>query len=117
MNEFVIVNVRDDPFHYNLRRYESLVEEVEGGYGMCLSEYTNDLYCRNFLQEKLDEGFVPDAASQEWLNQLDGRLRALLLPTIGSIHGNYPTAYFWFFGVPKNAQEVIEEARGIRALA
>ncbi len=117
MNDFVIVNVEDDPFYYNLNRYGSLVEEIEGGYGMCLSEYTNDLYCRSFLQEKLDEGFVPNAAFQEQLDQLDERLRALLIPTIGSIHGSYPPAYFWFLGVPGNAEEVIEEVRGIGALA
>ena len=117
MNNFVILKERrNDPFQWNLDRYSNLVKEIEDGYGMCLAEYTNDLYCRNVLQEKLDEGCIPDAASAERLNQLDERLRAVLIPTAGSIHGSYPPRYFWFFGVPRNAEEVIEDVRGIGLL-
>ena len=117
MNEFVIIkNRRSDPFQWNLDRYANLVEEIEGGYGMCIYEYTNDLYCRNVIQEKLDAGFVPDDAAAERLRQLDERLRALLIPTTGSIHGNYPTQYFWFYGVPRNAEEVLEDARSVGAV-
>lgn len=117
MNDFVILKERrNDPFQWNLDRYSNLVKEIEEGYSMCLSEYTNDLYCRNVLQEKLDEGYVPDVASAERLNQIDERLRILLIPTVGSIHGYYPARYFWFLGVPENAEEVIEEVRGIGLL-
>jgi hypothetical protein len=117
VNDFeIITDRRADPFPWNLDRYEHLVQEIESGYTMCIYEYTNDLHCRSTLQERLDEGFVPDASSMERLRQLDERLRALLIPTTGSIYGNFPFQHFWFYGVPHNAAEVLEDARSIGML-
>ena len=72
MNDFVIIkNRRADPFQWNLDRYAQLVEEIEGGYGMCIYEYTNDLYCRNviirqcvspYLQQNQNDTSVDNAA-------------------------------------------------------
>ena len=117
MNDFIIVTPTDrEPFEQNLYRYEKLVEEIEGGYSMCIYEYTNDLYCRNIIQEMLDNGYAPKKEALARLAMFDTRLKELLLPTTVSIHGNYPSQYFWFYGVPRNAPEVQEDARAIGVL-
>jgi hypothetical protein len=118
MIDFILVkDGSPEPFESSLDAYRSLVEQIEEGYGMCLSEYTNDLHCRTLLQKLLEEGYDPGTARSEQMGELDDRLRALLVPTTGSIHGSYPSDYFWFYGVPRNAPEVLEEARSLRAIA
>lgn len=112
-DEMLAIRVEHDPFQQMVDRYSSLVAEIAGGYSMCSAEYTNDLSCRIAIQEKLDAGFIPDQATAGRLREADARLQSLLVPTTGSIHGNYPKAYFWFYGVPHNAPEVLKDAREI----
>ena len=115
-DETLAVRVERDPFQQLVDRYCSLVTEITGGYSMCSAEYTNDFSCRTAIQEKIDAGLVPDQATAGRLREADARLRSLLMPTTGSIHGSYPKAYFWFYGVPHNAPEVLADARGMGLL-
>ncbi len=108
---------RADPFLWNLDRYVYLVKEIEDGYEDYDYEYINDICVRSTLQEKLDEGYVPDDETAERLRQLDERLRAMLIPTTKSIYGNFPPQYFWFYGVPRNAEKVLEDARSLGIIA
>ncbi|MFL5579684.1 MAG: hypothetical protein ACJ8AO_04865 [Gemmatimonadaceae bacterium] len=102
-----------------LDSYRDLVEDVEEGYGWNIYEYTNDLSCRLRLQQRLDAGgpaACPAPELLEELTALDARLRAVLVPTRGSIHGRFPSHHFWFYGVPRNAPEVLEDARSLGLL-
>ncbi len=107
MVNFIIIPKSEDPFLQNLDYYSDLVEEIEDGYHWSIFEYPNDLQRRNVIQKMLDNGFVPDAVSGERLRQLDERFQALLIPT-GSFFGSYPPQYFWYYGVPNNAEEILK---------
>ncbi|MEO7716137.1 MAG: hypothetical protein ABIY70_08035 [Capsulimonas sp.] len=110
MNNFVIVpQPAPGSFAFYLSAYQRLVEIIEDGYDMCIYEYTNDLHCRSALQKMLNEGAAPSDDERKRLTRLDDRLRAMLIPAGRSIHGQYSEEYFWFYGVPRNAPEVLED--------
>ena len=87
-----------------ISKYESFIEDIRDGYGMCLSEYTNDLSCRDTIEERMRETeFSPFLPAIE---QLDSALRSILIPTDKCIHGNYPKSAFWYWGYPPDSPEL-----------
>lgn len=108
--------VKPVSFEHLVNRYEYLVAQVERGYGMCIYEYTNDLTCRIAIQERLETDSDIDESLLLRLDRADTKLKANLLSTSGSIYGSYPQSHFWFYGIPKNSPELVEDAKGLGML-
>ncbi|PHS18991.1 MAG: hypothetical protein COA78_01100 [Blastopirellula sp.] len=91
--------------------YEAFVEETMNGYDDCIYEYTNDLACRNKLEESKDISEVKEL----WLRvkQADIKLRDSLIPLNKCIYGDYPKTWFWYWGYPKNSPELENDIRNI----
>jgi len=92
-------------------QYESLVDYIYQGYEEIIYEYTNDLSCRLFIQEALDNNDSQVFSMIERIRAADEKLKSVLHPTKECIHGNFPKSYFWFWGIPKNSEELMNEAR------
>ena len=92
-------------------QYESLVNYIVSGYEEIIYEYTNDLSCRLFIQQGIEssDGEILEMMSR--IEKVDSKLKAVLFPCKESIHGNYPKSHFWFWGVPKNSIELMNEAK------
>jgi hypothetical protein len=104
--------------HRNLTReekwvseYESLVNYICEGYEEIIYEYTNDLTCRLFIQQALEEKNKDILSMKERIERADKKLRTVLLETKECIYGKYPKNYFWFWGVPGNSEELTNEAK------
>jgi hypothetical protein len=105
-------------FREHLGFYEALVLHAEEGYDLTIYDYTNELGHRHILQDLLAAGVTPDAELLVRLEQLDERLRALLVPIPECIHGEYPQEYFWYHGLPRNATgALLEDARSMGWMA
>ena len=104
--------------HRNLTReeqwvskYESLVNYICEGYEEIIYEYTNDLTCRLFIQQAMEEKNTAILSMKERVEIADKKLKSVLLETKECIHGDYPKNYFWFWGVPGNSEELTNEAK------
>jgi hypothetical protein len=82
-------------------RWAWLVAEVEGGYGDLVDEYTNDLYCRNWLHEVwiLLEAHVIVAWSPK-IEELDDRFRSATIDDDGQALSQFhriddPGMWWW----------------------
>ncbi|MFC9969866.1 hypothetical protein ACFVH6_03070 [Spirillospora sp. NPDC127200] len=80
--------------------WERLVTEVENGYEDMVDEYTNDLYCRNWLHEAwllLDEHLLVIWSPR--VEELDGRFRAATVDddgqAVGYFHRVDPDLWWW----------------------
>jgi hypothetical protein len=76
-------------------KWAGLVGAVEDGYDDCVDEYTNDLYCRNWLHEAWV--LLPAHVLETWgrrIQELDGRFRAATVFDDGQ-------ALSWFHGVSR----------------
>ena len=83
--------------------YRQFVESVERGYGQSLFDYWNDLDIRTILA-KLD--------AEEEVQELDGRLRSMLVRTDIRIWWSDAADPFWVYGYPRNAgAELLEDLR------
>jgi len=91
-------------------RYEALVKTVVSGYEEMIYEYTNDLTCRLFIQEGMDQGNNKILLMMPRIKHADEQFKKLLQPTKDCIHGDYPKSFFWFWGIPKNSKELMKEA-------
>lgn len=112
MAKFVM---RDATRHEQLvSAYEGLVASLDDGYDMSVYEYTNDLSCRDFLEEAREEPGVRELWSR--VVAADERLRALLLPTLKCIHGRCPKEWFWYWGYPPNSPELENDLRSQGAI-
>ena len=89
--------------------YESLVADLENGYSMCIYEYTNDLACRNLLEEHREDPHVASLWTR--VEATDAVLRQLLLPTMHCFHGDYPRSRFWYWGYPPCSPELEDDLR------
>ena len=94
--------------------YERLVNELGGGYSMCIYEYTNDLSCRQQLEDARSEPAVQELWRR--VEIADSRLRQILRPTKRCIHGSYSQDCFWFWGYPPNSPGLESDLRAINAL-
>ena len=94
--------------------YESFVADLVQGYDMSIYEYTNDLSCRQILEEKRDDPLVADQWNR--IQASDNLLKSILLPTNQCIHGSYPKDCFWFWGYPPNSPELETDLREIGAI-
>jgi hypothetical protein len=94
--------------------YESFVTEVADGYSMCIYEYTNDLGCRQLLEEHRSESEIQSIWRR--VAAADTSLRAILRPTKKCIHGNYPDSWFWYWGCPPNSPELEGDLKSVGAL-
>jgi hypothetical protein len=110
-----------DFVHRELSRYERWVSSYEGfvnslaeGYDMCIYEYTNDLSCR----QRLEDARSNPQVQQIWarVERADALLRDILKPTKECIHGSYPREYFWFWGYPPGSPELESDLKSIGAL-
>ncbi|MEP6903301.1 MAG: hypothetical protein ABJA66_16355 [Actinomycetota bacterium] len=93
-----------------VRKYESLVNYICDGYEENIYEYTNDLACRLFIQEASKQNSESILFMNERVKKADEKLQSVLQETNTCIHGNYPKTYFWFWGVPENSDEFMNEA-------
>ena len=94
--------------------YEDLVESLIDGYEMCVSEYTNDLSCRQQLEDARSDPVVREMWQR--VEVADRRLREILRPTKCCIHGFYPRKCFWYWGYPPNSPELESDLRSLDAL-
>ena len=94
--------------------YEQLVELVADGYDMCVYEYTNDMSCRQHLEDARAEPEVQELWRR--VEIADTKLRDILRPTRRCIHGSYPLECFWYWGYPPNSPELESDLRSIDAL-
>lgn len=94
-----------------MSEYESLVNYIYEGYEEIIYEYTADLLCRLFIQRAMEEKNKDILSMKERIDRADKKLKSVLLETKECIQGDYPKNYFWFWGVPGNSEELINEAR------
>lgn len=94
-----------------VHEYERLVDYICDGYEEIIYEYTNDLTCRSFIEEALVKKCPNIIYLKKRIDQADKKFQAILLKTKVCIFGNYPKSYFWFWGIPKNSRELMDEAR------
>lgn len=94
--------------------YEELVASLSDGYDMSIYEYTNDLSCRQRLEETRSEPGVQELWRR--VEIADARLREILRPTKCCIHGSHPRDCFWYWGYPPNSPELESDLRSMRAL-
>ena len=94
-----------------VRDYESLVNYICDGYEENIYEYTNDLACRLFIQEAIKQNSENILFMEERVKRADEKLQSVLCKTKTCIYGNYPETYFWFWGVPRNSNELMNEAK------
>ena len=94
-----------------MKNYESLVNYICEGYEEIIYEYLNDLACRIFIQEAIEQKNENILFMKERIEQADEKLQSVLLKTKVCIFGKYPEKYFWFLGIPKNSKELINEAK------
>lgn len=89
--------------------YESLIDSLQDGYSMSIYEYTNDLYCRQYLEEHKDDPVV----SELWIRieRIDSRFLKMVNSTKRCIHGNYPQSYFWYWSYPINSPEIEQDLK------
>ena len=93
-----------------VRDYESLVNYICKGYEEIIYEYTNDLTCRLFIQEAIEQNNESILFMKDRIKIADEKLKSILQETKTCIHGDYPKTYFWFWGIPKNSDELMQEA-------
>lgn len=94
--------------------YEGLVQELSGGYSLCVTEYTNDLACRQELEDARLESVVQGLWQR--VEVADARLQQILLPTKRCLDGSYPRECFWYWGYPPNSPELESDLRATGAL-
>ena len=93
-----------------VREYEYLVNYICEGYKEIIYEYTNDLACRLFIQEAIEQNNEKVLSMEERIKKADEKFQSVLHKTKMCIHGNYPESYFWFWSIPKNSIELMNEA-------
>ncbi len=91
--------------------YETIVNYICEGYEEIIYEYTNDLACRLFIQEAIEQKSKNILPLENRIRSTDKRLKSVLQETNICIYGNYPKEYFWFWGIPKNSNELMNEAK------
>jgi hypothetical protein len=94
-----------------VRDYESLVDYICEGYEEIIYEYTNDLTCRLFIQKDIEQNSESILLLKDRIKRADEKLKSVLCKTKICIHGNYTETYFWFWGVPRNSDELMNEAK------
>lgn len=91
--------------------YEYLVKYICEGYEEIIYEYTNDLTCRLLIQNAIEENNPAILSMLRRIEISDSKFKAILLSTKECIHGDYPKSYFWFWGIPRNSDELMLEAK------
>lgn len=91
--------------------YENLVNYICEGYEEVIYEYTNDLACRLFIQEAIEQESKSILSLLDRIRNTDKKLQAILQKTSMCIYGIYPKEYFWFWGIPRNSNELMNEAK------
>ena len=94
-----------------LNKYERVVQNICVGYEDNIFEYKNDLCCRQKLQSFLETGTDINYEFIARVERADKELKRVLVKTKECIHGNYPETYFWLWGVPSNADDMISLAK------
>jgi len=94
-----------------VRDYETLVNYICNGYEEIIYEYLNDLSCRLFIQEAVEQNSENISFMEERIKSADEKLQSVLCKTKTCIFGNYPKNYFWFWGIPRNSVELMNEAK------
>ena len=95
-------------------QYESLASSLAGGYDMCIYEYTNDMSCRELLEQYADHPLV--IRYRERIEVADETLKAILKPTKRCIHGDYPETHFWFWKYPPDSPGLEDDLREMGAI-
>ena len=94
--------------------YEALVASLPTGYDMSVYEYTNDISCRQTLE---DERTGPGVQGLwQRVEIADSRLREILQPTQRCIHGSYPSSCFWYWGYPPDSPGLEDDLRSLGAI-
>lgn len=94
-----------------LNKYERVVRSICLGYEDSIYEYKNDLCCRQKLQNVLENGKDVEYQIIARIERADDELKRILLKTKECIHGDYPEKYFWLWGIPSNAEDIVTLAK------
>jgi len=94
--------------------YEAFVADIADGFWMCVYEYTNDLSCRQLIEEAKTSPEI----QRIWprIDAADQALKRILLPTKLCIHGDYSESHFWYWGYPPNSPELESDLRSVGAI-
>lgn len=94
-----------------LASWRHFVSQVEHGYQFGIYEYENDLSVRDHIKQELSRGVVPSVLLASELQQLDARLRDVLVPTLKPLYEDALPDAFWYYGLPYNSgDELINDA-------
>jgi hypothetical protein len=91
-------------------QYESLVDYICDEYDENIYEYTNDLACRLFIEEAFEQKNESILFMKVRIERADEKLQTVLCKTKKCIYGDFPKTYFWFWGIPENSVELMNEA-------
>jgi hypothetical protein len=94
--------------------YEDVVSRAAGGYRMSVYEYTNDLACRQYIEERKERPELTKMWSR--VEAADLKFKLTLLPTKCCIHGSYPKSCFWYWGYPPNSPELESDLKAMGAV-
>jgi len=112
MNEFTHREMTDEERW--VQANEHLVGRLPDGYSMSICEYTNDISCRQMIEEHK----TSPAIARQWsrIETADNALKAILRPTKRCIHGQYPQSCFWYWGYPAMSLQLEDDLRAIGAM-
>ena len=94
--------------------YEWFVDHFRDGYNMCVHEYTNDLSCREQLEQQRNTPEAQDVWPR--VAAADTAFRKFLIPTKCAIYGDAPSDHFWFWGYPDGSAELEADLKSMGAL-
>ena len=94
--------------------YGVFVESVLDGYDMSIYEYTNDVSCRQRIEENKSDQEMRSMLTR--VVAADEKLRNVLQPTSKCIHGEYSPQSFWYWGYPPNSPELEDDLRTLGML-
>lgn len=100
---------RPSEIEERVSEYESFVDSLLDGYSMSIYEYTNDVYCRQYLEEQKDTPGVSDIWSR--IETIDSRFLTILNPTKRCIYGSYPQSCFWYWSYPLHSPELEQDLK------
>jgi len=90
-------------------QYEDFVDSLEEGYSMGIYEYTNDISCRNSIEEDKENEDIQ--LMWQRVEKADSKLKKLLIPINICIYGEYSEERFWLWGYPPNSPELLMDLK------
>jgi hypothetical protein len=94
--------------------YEAFVKDLSEGYDMSIYEYSNDISCR----QRIEESRMKQPVADQWkrVQSADAALKKILIQTKRCIHGDYPKTCFWYWGYPPNSPELGKDLKAMEAI-